>query len=165
MTPEVQTKEIIELKVDMNVAKEQIHTLSVLCQKMDIVIEKLQSNMEKEIRHFDEHHSKETEKIKVEMEKKWNELISTINGLESRVVESFEVMDKKNQEEHDKIIAQMNELKTWEDTEHGRLLKEISELKKWKFYLIGGAFVIGWLLTYIDFDKIAHLLGHIGKAT
>jgi len=63
----------------------------------------------------------------------------------------------------DDLKAQLSEMYSASCNQHSELAKEISELKsvkdKWFWSVAGGTFVIGWLLSHVNYDILAKLFG------
>lgn len=139
-------KEVNELRVDVEVLKTQVATITQLCNKMDVVIEKLIDN-----------HERMTNQIYEDIDKKKTDTNSDIKELHSRISTiSRELSDKVELTER-RIMEEIKSLRE-EITEHNK--KEDNELKKimeWKWMAAGGIVVLAWLLSHINFDIITKL--------
>jgi chromosome segregation ATPase len=139
-------QELVELKVDVGVLKTQVSTLSVLCDKMDKVIEKIANT-----------HEKIVDQIYTDMRKREDEKDADVKELHSRITTiSRELSDKVELTERrimDEIKCLRNDI-----AEHNQ--KEDSELKKileWKWMAAGGILVLAWLLSHVNLDILGKL--------
>jgi acetate kinase len=141
-------EECIAVKVDIGVLKTQVTTLTILCDKMDKVIEKLMTNQEKMV-----------EQIYTDMRKREDEKDTDVKELHSRITTiSRELSDKVELTER-RIMDEIKSLRQ-DIADHNK--KEDGELKKileWKWMAAGGIVVIAWILSHIKFDLLGNLLG------
>lgn len=139
-------QEFVELKVDVGVLKTQVSTITILCDKMDKVIEKLANN-----------HDKIVEQIYTDMRKREDEKDADVKELHSRITTiSRELSDKVELTERrimDEIKCLRNDI-----AEHNK--KEDQDLKKileWKWMAAGGIIVLAWLFSHINLDMLGKL--------
>jgi len=138
-----------ELRVDIEVLKNQVLTLTQLCNKMDAVIEKLVDN-----------HDRMVNQIYNDMEKRKSDTNSDIKELHSRITTiSREVSDKVELTER-RIMDEIKSLRE-EIQEHNR--KEDNELRKimeWKWMAAGAIVVLAWIMSNIKIDAVSKLFGN-----
>jgi gas vesicle protein len=138
-----------ELRVDIEVLKNQVLTLTQLCNKMDTVIEKLVDN-----------HDRMVNQIYNDMEKRKSDTNSDIKELHSRITTiSREVSDKVELTER-RIMDEIKSLRE-EIQEHNR--KEDNELRKimeWKWMAAGAIVVLAWIMSNIKIDAVSKLFGN-----
>lgn len=131
-----------DLKVDVGILKTQVLTLSTLCSKMDIVIEKL---MEQQSKHID--------KVYDDMEKRRLETEADIKEIHERI---DMVLDKMQTSEH-RITDEIKSLRT-SMIEHNRQEKEaLDKINQWKWMIYGGIAVFTWALANSDLSSIIRL--------
>jgi len=134
----------VELKVDVEVLKNQILTITQLCGKMDSVIEKLVDN-----------HDRMVNQIYTDMEKRKNDTNTDIKELHSRITTiSREVSDKVELTER----RIMDEIKSLRDdiAEHNK--KEDDDLRKilqWKWMVAGGVIVMAWVISNVNLAALS----------
>ena len=136
--------EVIDLKVDVEVLKNQILTITQLCGKMDSVIEKLVDN-----------HDRMVNQIYTDMEKRKADTNNDIKELHSRITTiSREVADKVELTER-RIMDEIKSLR--EDiAEHNK--KEDDDLraiKQWKWMVVGGVVVLAWLISNLNLAALS----------
>jgi len=140
--------DIVELKVDVEVLKNQVLTITQLCNKIDSLIEKLVDN-----------HDRMVNQIYDDMEKRKSDTNTDIKELHSRITTiSREVSDKVELTER-RIMDEIKALRE-EIQEHNR--KEDNELRKimeWKWMAAGAIVVLAWIFSHIKIDAISKLLG------
>lgn len=144
----LQDQDEVNLKVDVSVMKEKVSTLSLLCDKMDRVIEKL-ADSQLEL----------ASQIYKDMDKRKEDTVSDIKELHSRISTTDRNLSDKIELTERRI---MDEIKSLRDhiTEHNQ--KEDSEQKKilqWKWMLAGGVVVFAWLISNIKLDILGKLFG------
>ena len=140
-------QELVELKVDVGVLKTQVSTITILCDKMDQVIEKIAGT-----------HEKIVEQIYTDMRKREDEKDADVKELHSRITTiSRELSDKVELTERrimDEIKCLRNDI-----AEHNK--KEDSELKKileWKWMAAGGIVALAWLFSHVNLDMLGKLV-------
>ena len=134
----------VELKVDVEVLKNQVLTITQLCGKMDSVIEKLVDN-----------HDRMVNQIYTDMEKRKADTNADIKDLHSRITTiSREVADKVELTER-RIMDEIKSLR--EDiAEHNK--KEDDDLRKilqWKWMVAGGVVVLAWVISNVNLAALS----------
>jgi acetate kinase len=138
------TTDAVELKVDVEVLKNQVLTITQLCGKMDSVIEKLVDN-----------HDRMVNQIYTDMEKRKADTNADIKELHSRITTiSREVADKVELTER-RIMDEIKSLR--EDiAEHNK--KEDDDLRKilqWKWMVAGGVVVLAWVISNVNLAALS----------
>jgi acetate kinase len=138
------TDATVELKVDVEVLKSQVLTITQLCGKMDSVIEKLVDN-----------HDRMVNQIYTDMEKRKADTNADIKELHSRITTiSREVADKVELTER-RIMDEIKSLR--EDiAEHNK--KEDDDLRKilqWKWMVAGGVVVLAWVISNVNLAALS----------
>ena len=134
----------VEIKVDVEVLKNQVLTITQLCGKMDSVIEKLVEN-----------HDRMVNQIYTDMEKRKADTNADIKELHSRITTiSREVADKVELTER----RIMDEIKSLRDdiAEHNK--KEDDDLRKilqWKWMVAGGVIVMAWVISNVNLAALS----------
>ena len=136
----------VELKVDVEVLKNQVLTITQLCGKMDSVIEKLVDN-----------HDRMVIQIYTDMEKRKADTNADIKELHSRITTiSREVADKVELTER-RIMEEIKSLRD-EIAKHNK--KEDDDLKKllqWKWMVAGGVIVLAWVISNVNLTALSKL--------
>jgi acetate kinase len=138
------TTDAVEIKVDVEVLKNQVLTITQLCGKMDSVIEKLVDN-----------HDRMVNQIYTDMEKRKADTNADIKELHSRITTiSREVADKVELTER-RIMDEIKSLR--EDiAEHNK--KEDDDLRKilqWKWMVAGGVIVMAWVISNVNLAALS----------
>jgi len=134
----------VELKVDVEVLKSQVLTITQLCGKMDSVIEKLVDN-----------HDRMVNQIYNDMEKRKNDTNTDIKELHSRITTiSREVSDKVELTER-RIMDEIKSLR--EDiAEHNKKEDDdLKAIKQWKWMVVGGVVVLAWLISNLNLTALS----------
>jgi DNA anti-recombination protein RmuC len=127
-----ENQENVEIKVDIGVLKTQVLTLTALCNKMDVVIEKLVDQ-----------HDRHLTKVYATMEDRRLEKEADIGELHDRI---DVVLDKMQTSEH-RIMDEIKSLRN-EMQEHNKREKaELDSLLQWKWMIAGGIVLLSWLVT------------------
>ena len=134
----------VELKVDVEVLKNQVLTITQLCGKMDSVIEKLVDN-----------HDRMVNQIYTDMEKRKADTNNDIKELHSRITTiSREVSDKVELTER-RIMDEIKSLR--EDiAEHNKKEDDdLKAIKQWKWMVVGGVVVLAWLISNLNLAALS----------
>ena len=129
----------ISVDVDVGVLKEQVKSLTVLCNKMDAVIDRLMDN-----------HTKNNADIYNDMEKRRQESQADIKELHSRITTVDRNLSDKIELTERRIMEEIKNLKT-EIVSHNQ--KEDSELKRileWKWMAVGAVGLFVWIVSNLD---------------
>ena len=136
----------LELKVDVEVLKNQVLTITQLCGKMDSVIEKLVDN-----------HDRMVNQIYNDMEKRKADTNNDIKEIHSRITTiSREVSDKVELTER----RIMDEIKALRDEIARHNQKEDEDLRKilqWKWMVAGGVVVLAWVISNVNLTALSKL--------
>lgn len=134
--------DITELKVDVGILKTQIVTITSLCTKMDLVIDKLVTQQEKY-----------TTQIYQEMESRRAEKNTEIKEIHDRidtVIDKVQITELRIMDEIKELRAEINK--------HNSAEKEaLDKLNQWKWMIAGGIVALSWLISHINFDTIAKI--------
>ena len=128
-----------DIKVDVGVLKTQVLTLSALCNKMDVIIQKLVDQ-----------HDRHITKVYTDMDNRRLETDADIKEIHDRI---DTVLDKVQASE----LRIMEEIKGLHKcvTEHNNAEKEqLDKLLQWKWTIVGGIIVISWLISHGNLDTI-----------
>jgi hypothetical protein len=138
----------VELKVDVEVLKQQVLTLTQLCNKMDTIIEKLIDN-----------NDRLTTQIYQDMDKRKQETVGDIKELHSRITTVDRNVSDKIELTERRIMDEIKSLR--EDiAEHNK--KEDDELRKimeWKWMAAGAIIVLAWIMSNIKIEMVSKLFG------
>jgi hypothetical protein len=136
-------QDCVDMKVDVGVLKQQVMTLTQLCNKMDIVIDKLMDN-----------HTQSINQVYMDMDRRKQETNADIKDLHSRITNVDRNLSDKIELTERRI---MEEIKDFREDISQHNLKEDTDLKKileWKWMAAGGIIVIAWILSHVSFDSI-----------
>jgi D-ribose pyranose/furanose isomerase RbsD len=133
----------IETKIDVEVLKAQVLTLTSLCNKIDLVIEKLVDQQ-----------SQQTSVIYNEMEKRRLETETDIKEIHDRI---DTVLDKLQNSEL-RITSEIKALHNHILLKNQQEKSTTDETKQWKWMAIGGVIVISWILSHVDIPSVIKFL-------
>ena len=140
------TDDSVQVKIDVEVLKTQVATLTQLCTKMDSVIDKLVENHDKVVNQiYTDMRQREEDK-----DADVKELHLKINGVTKDLSEKVELTERR-------IMDKIEELKK-DIADHNR--KEDDELKKiWEFKWMaaGGIIAVAWLLSHVKLEALSKL--------
>ena len=132
-----------DLRVDVGVLKQQVLTITELCNKMDSVIEKLVDQ-----------HDRHIAKIYTDMDNRRKDTESDIKELHSRI---DTVLDKMQASE-EKLTNKMDELRNCMLNHNKEEKDQLDKLLQWKWTVAGGILVLAWLLSHTSLDNLAQLI-------
>jgi DNA repair exonuclease SbcCD ATPase subunit len=138
----------VELKVDVEVLKQQVLTLTQLCNKMDTIIEKLIDN-----------NDRLTTQIYQDMDKRKQETVGDIKELHSRITTVDRNVSDKIELTERRI---MDEIKSLRDdiAEHNKKEnKEMQKIMEWKWMAAGAIVVLAWIMSNIKIEMVSKLFG------
>lgn len=145
MVPE---SEIVAMKVDVGVLKTQVTSLTLLCDKMDKVIEKLMEKQENN-----------TNNIYDDMNIKKQETIADIKEIHSRIT----TVDRNLTDKLDLTERRiMDEIRCLRDdiARHNKVEDDqISKILEWKWMAAGGIITVAWLISNVKLEFISKLFG------
>jgi uncharacterized protein YdiU (UPF0061 family) len=128
-------KDCIQVQIDVGVLKQQISTLTLLCDKMDKVIEKLVDQ-----------HDKHLVKVYNTMEDRRLETENDIKEIHGRI---DTVLDKLQDSE----LRLMHELKSLRQEMQNHNAKEkesLDKLLQWKWMIAGGVIALSWIVSHME---------------
>jgi phosphoketolase len=127
------------LSVDVGILQTKVETITLLCGKMDQVIERL-------VNQHDQHLTKVYENI----DNRRKETDMDIKELHDRI---DTVLDKVQITE--KTLLEEIKLLRKEMQEHNSKEKEsLDKLLQWKWMVAGGILVLSWLISHTNFDTL-----------
>ena len=136
----------VQLKVDVEVLKTQVSTITQLCEKMDKVIDRLIENHDKVVNQiYTDMRDREEDK-----DKDVKELHLKINGVTKDLSDKVELTERRIMEKIEEIrkdIAAHNEK---ED-------KELKKIWEFKWMAAGGIVAIAWLLSHVKLEALSKL--------
>ena len=138
--------ESVELKVDVEVLKNQVLTITQLCGKMDSVIEKLVDN-----------HDRMVNQIYTDMEKRKADTNADIKELHSRITTiSREVADKVELTER-RIMEEIKSLREEIEKHNKREDDDLKKILQWKWMVAGGVIVLAWVISNVNLNALSKL--------
>jgi hypothetical protein len=141
------TEKSIDIKVDVEVLKRDVDTLTKLCEKMDMVIEKLVDHQSVLIREV----YKDMDKREDDTNQDIKELHSRITSTSRELSDKVETTERRIMEQIEKLSIQIHEHNAKEDDELAKILQ-------WKWTIVGGILVLSWLTSNIGLDTIVKLI-------
>jgi glutamate synthase domain-containing protein 2 len=137
-----ESNEMVDVQVDIGILKTQVLTLSALCNKMDVVIEKLVDQ-----------HDRHIAKVYADMDQRRLETERDIKEIHERIDTVLDKMQDSNEKIMDEFKAIRKDM-----AEHNKKEKEaLDKLLEWKWMVAGGIIVISYLISRINLDTILHL--------
>ena len=139
-------QDCLEMKVDVGVLKQQVLTLTQLCNKMDAVIEKLSDNQ-----------VKMNEDIYEDMDKKKTETVNDIKELHSRITTVDRNLCDKIELTERRIMEEIRDLRKHITDHNEKEDKDIKKILEWKWMAAGGIIVFVWIATNVNFTALGNL--------
>ena len=135
--------DIVELKVDTGVLKQQIKSITELCSKMDQVIEKLVDQ-----------HDRHISKVYVDIESRRRETDLDIKEIHERIDDVLE----KVQGTEKALLTEMKALRKEMQDHNSKEKEALDGLLQWKWMIAGGILVVSWLLSHVSPVTMTNLL-------
>lgn len=136
----------VDLKVDVEVLKSQVSTISRLCEKMDTVIDKLVDN-----------HDRMVNQIYEDMNKRKESTINDIKELHSRITTVDRNLSDKIELTERRIMEEIKNLHSTIDEHNKKEDDDLRKLSQWKWMIAGGVIVIAWLVANLRMDVLLKL--------
>jgi hypothetical protein len=136
-----------ELKVDVEVLKRDVDTLTKLCEKMDTVIEKLV-----------DHQGVLIGQIYKDMDKREDDTNEDIKDLHSRITTTSRELSDKVESTERKIMEQIEKLSLQIQAHNAKEDSELEKILQWKWTIVGGILVLSWLTSHVGLDTIIKLI-------
>ena len=136
-----------EVRIDVELLKKDVVNITALCQKMDIVIDKILEQQDKYLSQVYE-----------DMETNEREVKNDIKELHSRITTVYRDLGDKIELTERRLLEELKDLRT-QITEHNQ--KEDSDLQKilnWKWMLFGGVIAVSWIISHINLDMLSKLI-------
>jgi predicted RNase H-like nuclease (RuvC/YqgF family) len=140
-------EKVNELRVDVEVIKRDVDTLTKLCEKMDKIIEKLVDHQDVIINQ-----------IYQDMDRRKDDTNQDVKELHSRITTVSKDLSEKVENTENKIMGEIKALATQIAEHNKKEGDDIAKLLKWKWTIMGGVIVISWLTSHIGFDTILKLI-------
>jgi DNA repair exonuclease SbcCD ATPase subunit len=145
----LQDAEEISLKVDVSVLKEKVTTLTLLCDKMDRVIEKLADNQ-----------LDLAGQIYQDMDKRKEQTVSDIKELHSRITTTDRNLSDKIELTERRIMDEIKSLRECIDAHNSKEAEDMKKLSQWKWMVVGGVIAVSWLITNVKLETLGKLFGN-----
>jgi uncharacterized protein YfbU (UPF0304 family) len=145
----LQDAEEISLKVDVSVLKEKVTTLTLLCDKMDRVIEKLADNQ-----------LDLAGQIYQDMDKRKEQTVSDIKELHSRITTTDRNLSDKIELTERRIMDEIKSLRECIDAHNTKEAEDMKKLSQWKWMVVGGVIAVSWLITNVKLETLGKLFGN-----
>jgi len=145
----LQDAEEINLKVDVSVLKEKVTTLTLLCDKMDRVIEKLADNQ-----------LDLAGQIYQDMDKRKEQTVSDIKELHSRITTTDRNLSDKIELTERRIMDEIKSLRECIDAHNTKEAEDMKKLSQWKWMVVGGVIAVSWLITNVKLETLGKLFGN-----
>jgi predicted RNase H-like nuclease (RuvC/YqgF family) len=139
-------QDCIEMKVDVGVLKEQVKSLTQLCEKMDKVIDKLMDNNDRMVNQIYDDMDRRKESTTADIK----ELHSRITTVDRNLGDKLELTERRIMEEIKQLREDISKHNEDEDS-------KIDKILEWKWMAAGGILVLAWLISNIKFDILLKL--------
>lgn len=128
-------KEFTQVQVDVGVLKQQISMLTILCDKMDKVIEKLVDQ-----------HDKHLVKVYSTMEDRRIETEGDIKEIHGRI---DTVLDKLQDSEL-RLMSELKSLRQEMQNHNAKEKESLDKLLQWKWMIAGGVIALSWIVSHME---------------
>ena len=137
------TDNVTQLKVDVEVLKTQVATLTSLCTKMDTVIDKLVDQQEKYTAQI----YKDMENRRVEK----NAEIKEIHDRIDTVIDKVQITELRIMDEIKQLRAELTKRQEKDSS-------KVDSLSQWKWMIAGGIIAVSFVIT-----RVVEMIGHLTK--
>lgn len=147
------------LKTDVEILKRDVTSINGFSAKIDDAIEKLaevSNNISKMLIVHEnrlENHDKLIDGLRESMSERKNDFEKQVDALHKRISDMKDENHAEREKHHKEIMLAIREVVDGQE----KLESRIALLESWKWYVIGGATVVGVMLAQLPWDK---LFGH-----
>lgn len=145
--------EEINQRVEIELLKKDVSSLTLLLSKFDITIDKIQNiatNLSK-IVSLQEHRlatsEKQTQVVQDQLEVRRTEHITDIRELNNRIDTVNRELTSKIEETEKAILDELKQLKKDLNSDRKPLVERLKEIEIWKWMMSGGIAVIIWIIA------------------
>jgi len=144
------------LKTDVEIIKRDINAIQGFSVKIDDAIEKMaevsNSISKMLIVHENklQNHDQMIDGIKLAMSERKNDFEKQVELLHTRITAMKDENHSEREKYHRELLAALKEIA---ETQH-KLDERITTLENWKWYVLGAAGVVGFILAEVPWDKI-----------
>lgn len=144
------------LKTDVEIIKRDIGAIQGFSVKIDDAIEKMaevsNSISKMLIVHENklQNHDQMIDGIKLAMSERKNDFDKQVDTLHKRITDMKEENHLEREKYHKELLAALKEIA---ETQH-KLDDRITTLEQWKWYVLGAAGVVGFILAEVPWDKL-----------
>ena len=137
----------VGLRVDVEVLKTQVSNITHLCEKMDVVIEKIVDNQDRIVNQ-----------IYTDMNKRKEDTVQDIKELHSRITTVDRNLTDKLELTERRIMDEIKELRTDIEKHNEKEDEDMKKIFQWKWMIAGGVIVLAWLISHINLEMLSSLL-------
>lgn len=144
------------LKTDVEIIKRDINAIQGFSVKIDDAIEKMaevsNSISKMLIVHENklQNHDQMIDGIKLAMSERKNDFEKQVELLHTRITSMKDENHLEREKYHKELLAALKEIA---ETQHA-LDQRITTLENWKWYVLGAAGVVGFILAEVPWDKL-----------
>lgn len=143
------------VRTEIELIKKDVSSLSMVIEKLDVTIDKLTDVSNGLNRMISVHEQQITRQDQAD-----KELFQLIEMRRKESNESYEVLHKKMSEQKEKleshveklfenVMTEIKELRQDQTEHHKVMLDRVEHLEKWKWFVVGIATAVGFLLAHI----------------
>jgi predicted transcriptional regulator len=130
------------LRTDVELLKRDVASMNTLFDKLDIAIEKLADVSNSLNRMLAVHESRLNQQEKID------------DLLREKIAKTKQELNEELEGKYDNICSELKDLKEMQSRHHESTSKRIDNLERWRWYLIGGATALGFLLANMPLARI-----------
>jgi uncharacterized coiled-coil protein SlyX len=137
-------KSCLETKIDVGVLKQQVSTLTALCDKMDKVMDKL----------IDQH-DRHIAKIYTDIDKRRIETEADVRDIHGRI----DIVLDKLQASELRLMEELKALRKDMQEHNSREKESLDKLLQWKWMIMGGVVAASWFVSHIKLETFLPIIG------
>lgn len=149
------SEELNTLKTDVEIIKRDIGAIQNFSNKIDEAIEKMaevSNNISKMLIVHDQklqNHDQQIDGLKVSLSERKSDNEKQFELIHKRISDMKDENHAEREKYHKEILAALKEIAASQKD----LDTRITVLEKWKWYVMGGAAVVGFVLAQVPWDK------------
>ena len=135
-----------DLQTEIALVKRDIDQLNTVIGKLDLTIEKL-SDIATSINRM-----LAVQETRVDSQEK--SLSQNVEIIHDRISDHREEVTVEIEKSHNKIMAEIKKLCDQQQDHHKQMSERLNALEKWRWTVVGGAVVVGYILSKMPWDAI-----------
>lgn len=151
---------VTKLAADVSYLQQDMAKVGTLVDRLDATIDKL-TEVSTSLSHLMAVHESKltaqeilTKQTTELVEKRRVEMDDKIQQLHARISSGEKELGNKIEDQYDELMIEIKAMRAESTVQHNTLSDRITSMEKWHWIVIGGAIVVGTLISQLNLDQI-----------